>query len=85
MFAAMDGRRLDEAKVLVNAGADLNIQDQVRRCWSDLPSLFSCLQEKGWSAIFFAAEKANEAMAQLLCEAGANLYLQDKVAITLLV
>ena len=29
MFAAMDERRLDEAKVLVDAGADLDIQDQV--------------------------------------------------------
>ena len=29
MFVAMDERRLDEAKVLVDAGADLDIQDQV--------------------------------------------------------
>ena len=37
------------------------------------------LQEKGWSAIFFAAEKADLPMAQLLSEAGASLHLQDKV------
>ena len=44
-----------------------------------LHSFLFYIQEKGWSAIFFAAEKADVPMAQLLCEAGANLDLRDKV------
>ena len=44
-----------------------------------LHSFLFYVQEKGWSAIFFAAEKADVQMAQLLCEAAANLDLRDKV------
>ena len=45
MYAAMDSR-YSEAEVLVNAGADLNIQDLVRnplnsRLYSDILSFYS--------------------------------------------
>ena len=36
-------------------------------------------KENGWSAIFFAAKKADMPMSQLLCESGANLDLVSKV------
>ena len=91
LISAVSDRRVDEVEVLVQAGADLDIQEEVSAytwqwthtvvyiyihiMWSEL-LLF---QKKGWSAIFFAAEKGDVHIAQLMCGAGASLELLDKV------
>ena len=74
--------RLDHAKALIEAGADVDIQDEVSisRISSVSEYHISFLfKEKGWSAIFYAAENGDLPMAEQLCRAGANLSLLDKV------
>ena len=85
MYAAMDNR-YNEAKVLVEAGADLDIQDKIRSFYYtfNVFYLFSfshsvIIQVKGWSAICFAAEKTDVQIAKLLYKAGANIGFLDKV------
>lgn len=73
-------------KLLIAAGADLNIQDKVTNCLCEdglaliIDRARKCFKD-GMTASMFAGHKGHEEVLQLLIDGGANLNLQDKVTI----
>ena len=85
---AVEDKKLEVARFLAEAGADVDVQDYVSHCCHahrmQIEMFFSFLAKgKGWSAIFFAIEKGDMSMSLLLCEFGADLDLLDKVLVSL--
>lgn len=43
--------------------------------------MITCIQEKRWSALHFAAERGDVGITSALLKAGANMFLRDKVSL----